>query len=575
MRLIQSRAFWRSVLGASLLALLFATLFSDRRAWPGFLGDEVTYLMAAESLAFEGNLSYAKTDYDRFLRHWQRPPEGLILQSGDHGRTVHFGKPIFYSVYLAPFVRLHPTRGPFVANALLLALAVAVSLRTLEARAGDLAALWLWVFLFGSVVFSYVFWAHSDLFLMSLVAVSFAVVSRRRSQDHKRSWIVGGCLLAIVIFSRPIYLPFALLVGLLVPAKRRFRTLGLLALSGGLVVAASASYHKASSGAWTSYGGERGGFYQRTGFPDVDFPRSEWTDSIFRFGNVAWGGWQVDAAASEADSADRWRLTAWDSLYFFLGRHVGIVPYFLPFLLALVPGARARLWWAFLLAAAASMAILLVFRPFNFWGGGAAMANRYFLVVYPVFWFAAAPKRARWALASMALASLFVYPTWLQGASYPRTELHTYRYVSPLAKRLLPYETSQSHLKPSGQEDVIHNGLWVKMLTPELRSRGEQGFRPTPGRRVSMLVGSAQTLDEITMEVSPSGAAIEWLDGGVLERGSAEGTYTIQLSRPRARHPMWWTESSFNLYEIAYRALGDPGETVEVVFRKPDSGGGR
>src|SRR5262245_62634255 len=52
-----------------------------------------------------------------------------------------------------------------------------------------------------------------------------------------------------------------------------------------------------------------------------------------------------------------------------------------------------------ILAALAAAGCFLLTRPFNFYGGGGAIANRYFLPLYPAFWFAAGrPARAAWAV---------------------------------------------------------------------------------------------------------------------------------------------------------------------------------
>src|SRR5205085_4960316 len=111
------------ILAWALLALLLAaTLLGaatfDRRRWPSVVGDEATYLMAAQSLAWDGDLRYSRADHKRFVAQWGVQPDGLILQSADRGRTLIYGKPTTYPLFLAPFLRLAPTRGPFLANAL-------------------------------------------------------------------------------------------------------------------------------------------------------------------------------------------------------------------------------------------------------------------------------------------------------------------------------------------------------------------------------------------------------------------------------------------------------------------------
>ncbi len=58
------------VLAALLLATLVGAATFDRRSWPGLVGDEATYLMAAASLAWDQDLRYERADYDRFFARW-------------------------------------------------------------------------------------------------------------------------------------------------------------------------------------------------------------------------------------------------------------------------------------------------------------------------------------------------------------------------------------------------------------------------------------------------------------------------------------------------------------------------
>src|ERR1044072_3135888 len=163
------RASW-VVLGLLLAGTLAGAAPLERGGWPSLVGDEATYLMAAESLAWDHDLRYERGDYDRFFARWGGRPDGLIPQSGEGGEAVVEANAAAFSLSLALFVRVSPSRGPWVANALLLALAAIVAGRALSRRIGDAAPLWVAAFVFASVTFAYVFLAHSDLFLACLSA---------------------------------------------------------------------------------------------------------------------------------------------------------------------------------------------------------------------------------------------------------------------------------------------------------------------------------------------------------------------------------------------------------------------
>jgi hypothetical protein len=536
-----------AVLGLLLLAALAAAATLDRRAWPAFVGDEATYLLEAQSLAWDFDVRYTRADYDRFVEQWGRRPEGLILQSVDGGKTLVYGKPAVYPLFLAPFLRLSPTRGAGVANALALALAAGMAAWALQRRIGSAAPLWVAAWIFASVTFAYVFWVHSDLFLMCLTAIALSLV-----YGGTRRWLLVGVLLAVVILSRPLYAGLLLPAALAIPKEDRKRTVVLLAAGAlGLAVLATAT-NLAARGTWTSYGGDRQSFYASTGFPGVDLAAGGWERQIADQGTHGW----VKEETLEMGFDPR--QTAWNVLYYLAGRHVGLLPYFVPLVLGLLAFHPGEGRWALILAVAAAAAALFWLRPFNFYGGGGAMANRYFLPLYPAFWFLAAkPVRpVRGALAAVGVAALaapFLLPLWSAPRAFPLNSEEGYRYVSPAAVRWLPYETTLSHLKPSGHEDFLENGLWVKLLTPSL-APDANGARIglAPGKSGELLAGSETPLDVLRIRLPPRGPdALEVSGADLIQTVKREDGGTTLRLRPRLRahHRMWWMKDLY-LYEI-------------------------
>jgi hypothetical protein len=547
------------VLGLLLAATLVGALTFDRRSWPGLVGDEATYLMQAQSLAWDFDVRYSRHDYDRFVAQWGMPPDGLILQSGDGGRTLVYAKPAAYALWIAPFLRLSPTRGAGVANTLLLALAALLAARTLERRLGPAAPLWVAAWIFASVAFAYVFWAHSDLFLMSLVAIALALAygaPRAGEAEEGRGrtalrWAAAGLLLGLVFASRPFYGTLLLPAALAVPPPAR--RLGLAMLAAGAVVAilGSGLTHLAEADSWTPYSGERQSFDAKTGFPEVSLPAGSWQQRGVGRGNRSW--YPSDVVGP--------RLTAWNSLYFLAGRDVGILPYFLPLLLGLAAFRRGEGRGTLILAALAAAACFLITRPFNFYGGGGAIANRYFLPVYPAFWFAAGrPARAGWAflapLLAAACAAPFLLPLWRQPRAYLLDAGNGYRYVSSAAVRLLPYETTQSHLKPGGGEDFMLGKLWIKPLATSVRLAPDGSRIRFATGHGEFLVGCTRRLPGVRLIVDPPAPAKIDVAGADVTashlRPDGGSVLLAGFQGPRAVHRMWWSEDEnpFYLYEI-------------------------
>lgn len=574
-----------------LALLLTATLIGaatfDRGNWPGIRGDEATYLMAAQSLAWDYDLEYSRKDFDRFVERWHHQPEGLILQKSASGTGLTYGKPSLYPLILAPFLRLSPLRGPFIANALLLALAGLAAAISLRRSLGSGAPILVATFLFASICFAHVFWVHSDLFLMSCVAVALSlayggvqqagrfteIYQDVIGQSHRSfvgRWLLVGILLGVVALSRPFYGALLLPAALAVPAARRRQGIVALAVGAGVFVLAASAINLSVRGTWSSYGGERQGFYSYTGFPEVDLPADRWQDDP-QLRGASWvrpGFWKMGFDLAQ---------TGWNLTYLLVGRHVGILPYFLPLLLGLLAFRPGSHRWSLLLAVALALSCFFYLRPFNFWGGGDSLGNRYFLPLYPAFWFLASGPRSRaWALQGALMVALaagpFLWPLWSQPRAYPVDQDGGYHYVSPLAERWLPYETTQSHLKPSGHEDLTQHGLWVKPLTPQLSPRPQGTLHLEKGGEARLLLGFSRPLETVLLDFSsPAPARLE-LRGGELGEtaflGDGTTRFQIVLPKQRARHRMWWTNHDVFLYTLSFQVpRNDPSLKAGSTFQ--------
>lgn len=516
----------------------------DRRTWPGVVGDEATYIMAAQSLAFDWDYRYSAADYERFVADVGRSPEGLILQSPDGGETLLFAKPLFYPLYLAPFVRWAGQRGPAIANFVLLALVSLLAAHSLRQRFADWAAPVVAALVFGSVQFAHTFWAHSDLFLASLVSTAYALAFGRRRAS---TWplVASAVLLSTVAMSRPFYLALALPL-LLLALRCSRRALLLVAVGLAATLAVHVGVNFGLRGSWSSYSGERQGFYSYTGFPDVaDAP--SWRRSVGERGPNSWTRNPLPFGFEASQSA-------WNSVYLIAGRHTGLLPYFFPLLLVLW-GARAdernlAVLGGFCLVAVA----FLVVRPYNYYGGGGALANRYLLPAVPALWFLRGSWRP-WRLpVVLAGAALFMAPLWAAPRGYLLDEQRAYSYPSAVAA-WLPYETTQSHLKPSGREDFVHASLWIKPLDRAVAPVGEPNAEwlsyDSSAGDGALLVGSRRPIEAIDVE------------------GAGESVRVVP--QRRAFHRMWWSDDPIYLYRLSLAsAVRAETERVRLLVTRRD-----
>jgi hypothetical protein len=170
-------------------------------------------------------------------------------------------------------------------------------------------------------------------------------------------------------------------------------------------------------------------------------------------------------------------------------------------------------------------------------------------------------------IAAAALAAPFLWPLWSAPRAHPLTAEGGYRHVSAAARRVLPYETTQSHLKPSGADDFVHAGLWIKPLGTETRAAGGGQTiaccdRPAAPVAGELLLGSARPLDRLELRLG-AGQSLSVSRGGGVEEASLgrDGVVELRLGRPYARHPMWWTDDDVHLYRLV---LEDPARRGAV-----------
>ncbi len=575
-------AFGWAVLALLLLATLVGAVRLDRAKLP-LLGDEATYAMQAASLAWDFDLAYSRQDYDRFVAHWGTRPEGLILQSRPGSPRLVYGKPPLYALVIAPFVRVAPVRGTVVANALLLAAAALLAAGSLRRRIGPAAPLWVAVFVFASVAFAYVFWGESDLFLMAAVAAGFALVYRgdrryaggdapppqiyegEETEGKGRvlaRWLGAGALLGVAVVYRPVYLALLLPAALAAwdsPPRQRGRAVTGLLFGAAALLLISMAIQWLAGGDATGYGGQRQGIYTREAYPEVDFPAERWSERVAREGNSSW--LQAEAVSPQLNP----KLAAWNLLYLFAGRNAGVLPYFLPLVLGFLAFRGDRGRWAIPFAVAAAVLAFLLLRPFNFYGGG-ALGNRYFLPLYPALWFLAArPVRAGWALAVVALSSVFLAPLWMHPTAYPIDESGELRHVSGIARRWLPYETTQS--SAPGRQVAIGGGLWVKLLNHNIwpTGRGDR-LRIAGGSQGELLVGSPQPLHALHVECDERAPTRLEVNGTELRplllKADGYVLFEVPLGEPRAVHPVEWSRYDYHHYMLSLRLPGAPAAPI-------------
>jgi len=304
-----------------------------------------------------------------------------------------------------------------VFHAVLLGLVILAGYLFIHARAGVVVSLLVsTAFVFASVASAYLVWTTPEVFNFAAVFLAYFCwlyreVADAASTPRGTRWlfgpaadIIGAILLGLASFSKP---PNVLLLAPIViwrVWRRRWGGAALVTVVAGTVVAGLFAANIAIAGDWNFQGGERRTYY--TAFPflpggadfDVGMDRATnrvMTEVIF-------------------DPSVFWTVFLHNLGYFFVGRHSGLVPYFFPAVFGLLAFAFARRGdrrpWQYLVLGVAllEILILIIWIPYDYFGGGGVLGNRYFMNWYGVFFFLLPPIR------SVALAAV----PWVVGALF-------------------------------------------------------------------------------------------------------------------------------------------------------------
>ena len=436
------------------------------RAAFGFHSDEATYYMMGHSLAADGDLAYRREDLARVYREFPSGPSGVFLKKGrdlDVSMTrdlpfvevasapdpdparLFYGKSYVHAAAAAPFVALFGTNGFLLLNAVLLAVMLLAGYLFLNARSSPVVSVLLaGGFLMASVAPAYFVWITPELLNLALVMLGyfcwlFKEVADPGSAPRGTRWLLTGrsdlvasVLLGLATFSKPSNILLILPLLLWFAIRKRWAPMvaagTVFALTGALLLAGSI----AIAGEWNFQGGERRTFYEKYPFQDNKVPwdtvgqdrRTDGVDILF-------------------DRRVFWTHLTHNLLYFMAGRYSGMLPYFFPGVFAVgafvLARRRRRPWqWLVLGAGAAEILLLVIWIPDNYFGGGGAVGNRYFVGAYGVFLFLLPPIESivaaivPWAVGGLFAGAIVLNPFY---ASFNPAE-----HAKQGPVRLLPVE---------------------------------------------------------------------------------------------------------------------------------------
>jgi hypothetical protein len=434
--------------------------------------DQAVYYAMTQSIAFDGDLEYTKKDLIRYYEDFDAGPQGIFLKKAENGK-IFYAKSWAYSLFAAPFVRIFGYNGIFVFHSILLLFVLLMGSSYLSLANPPIRSLaFVFSFLFASIAAVYFVWISPDFFNLCLVFTIIFLwlykVKRRKllpSPTTAGRWqaflnspgtdYLAAGLAGLAVFSKP---PNIVLIGALVlyslVNKKLFKSLLLIVIFATTLIFFFGTNYLLTSD-WNYQGGERKTFIK-------SFPLEKDTVTFDSTGHTM----------TSENYFERFlippKFILYNIFYYFFGRFTGITWYFFPALLALLLFFTARRSfsdWLILTALLGGILIYIVLTPEFPGGGGGTLANRYFLNIYPLFFFLPGEKRTWrqviliWVVAAVFLAQILVTP--FRSSAQPATHAKRFPF------KALPVEMTQVNNFPTN--------------TNPLAFRVDIGFPPNKG----------------------------------------------------------------------------------------------
>ncbi len=411
--------------------LLIFSLTSDmaRMRRGGFMADEAVYFTMAMSIAQDGDLIYTKDDLVRVFEKFQVGPQGIFLKKGKDEK-LFYAKSFAYPLFVAPFFAIFGYKGFFVFHTLLIFLVLSAGYIFLKGL-NSLSFLLPITFVFASVCWIYFWWMTPELFLFSIIFLALFFWVYKISQPEnppfkflmdKSSDILSAVLFGIATFAKPPLVAFAGIFSLYYFFKKRFLYSIFLFIIVILTAFSFFGINYIITGDPNYMGGERKSFYFK--WP---YEKEQYTFENMGYLMTSENYWQRFHLTPE--------MFLSNIFYYFFGRYSGMAWYYFPAFLSLLLFIfrKGKTLWEYFILAGTFLIILamITLSPDNYYGGGGTIGNRYFMGLYPAFFFLGKGRGFKsvileWSMALFFLSTIFFNP--LYASSFPGTHVKTFPF---------------------------------------------------------------------------------------------------------------------------------------------------
>ncbi len=360
------------------LIIIFFSFGSDRtrnkRGW--FYADESSYFSITQSLAHDYDLRYTRDDIIRIREKFPDGPQGLFLKKGKNDH-VYYAKSYAYPLFAAPFYRLFGLNGIVLFNCLMLFFSIYMGFLLLRRYHDEKKSfLFSLIFVISTVTPIYLSWITADLFnYFTLYAGLFFFF--HKFEKFNKGFYISALFFSMAAFSKPsTVIPIAV-VYLVLLFRKEWKKFIILGVLSALICSAFLGYYFFQTGSINFQAGERKSFYHK--FP---FEKESYT-----FEDMGYG-------MSLDNYGDRYfvspKIVMANIFYYFFGRYSGMSLYFSSavFILFLFFFQKKKPEdWFVLASIAIAILAFAIGTPDNYLGGSGTVGNRYFLTIFPLFFF--------------------------------------------------------------------------------------------------------------------------------------------------------------------------------------------
>ena len=362
-------------------------------------------------------------------------------------------------------------------------------------------------FFFASVVPAYFVWLTPELFNLCLVFLGAFFWLYKEYAQHPPGLLRGTAsdVIAAVIWGAVSYskvnnvfliLPLLALLAVRRQWRRGFAT----GAAFGLTVGGLFLVQLGITGEMNYQGGER-----KTFSGPYPYQQSDLT-----FDNTG-----LAKVTSEIYTHQPWDIVLHDLYFYVIGRFSGIAVYCFPAVAAALLflfSRRKRLheWFLFSIAVFGCL-LLIVWMPVNYFGGSGTLGNRYFLNIFPLFFFLlaerhrfAGPVLASWGVAAVFLTAILASPfdAGRQPGEHATTGVYKWLPAELSLINDLPTNNDPRKFRQKFDEGFLgyflDNNTWGK----ERRSPGGLGFHVKGGAEAELVVRTGVELTQLIVRVT-------------------------------------------------------------------------